>query len=44
LSTILPLVNRYFADIDALETAQLDRCEQAQTQRDRMRSATLFPW
>ena len=39
-----PLINRHFADIDELETVQLDRCEQLQTQRERMRSATLFPW
>ncbi|MEO7000800.1 MAG: hypothetical protein ABI068_03270, partial [Ktedonobacterales bacterium] len=25
-------------------TVQLDRCEQLQSQRERMRSATLFPW
>ena len=39
-----PLVNQHFKDIEALETAQLDRCKQRQTQRARLRSATLFPW
>ncbi len=39
-----PLINRHFADLEALETAQLDRCEQLQQQRARVRSATLFPW
>ncbi len=39
-----PLVNRHFADSDELETAQFDRCNQLQTQRARMRTATLFPW
>jgi len=26
-----PLINRHFANIEALETVQLDRCEQIQT-------------
>jgi len=39
-----PLINRHFTDIDELETIQLDRCEQLQAQRERMRSATLFSW
>jgi transposase len=38
------LVNQYFADIDALEEAQLARCVVLQRQPERICSATLFPW
>jgi hypothetical protein len=39
-----PLVNRHFRDIEELEDVQMARCAILQTQTDRMRSATLFPW
>jgi hypothetical protein len=39
-----PLVNRHFRDVDELEEVQLARCAVLQGQRDRLRSATLFPW
>jgi hypothetical protein len=39
-----PLVNRHFRDLDELEEVQFARCAVLQTQRDRIRSATLFPW
>lgn len=39
-----PLVNRHFHDIHELEDVQMDRCAVLQTQPDRLRSATLFPW
>jgi hypothetical protein len=38
------LVNQCFADIEALEEAQLARCAVPQHQPDVIRSATLFPW
>jgi hypothetical protein len=39
-----PLVNRHFRDLDELEEVQFARCAVLQIQRDRIRSATLFPW
>jgi DDE superfamily endonuclease len=39
-----PLVNRHFRDLEELEDVQLARCAYLQTQRERIRSATLFPW
>jgi hypothetical protein len=39
-----PLVNRHFRDIQEMEDVQMDRCAVLQTQTDRLRSATLFPW
>jgi hypothetical protein len=39
-----PLVNRHFRDLDELEDVQFARCAVLQTQRARIRSATLFPW
>ncbi len=39
-----PLVNRYFADLDALEAAQADRCRQLRTQPAAIRAHTRFHW
>lgn len=39
-----PLLNRHFQTIDELEEVQLARCAVLQGQRERLRSATLFPW
>jgi transposase len=38
------LVNQCFADIDALEEAQLARCAALQQHPAQLRTATLFPW
>jgi len=39
-----PLVNRHFADLDALETAQADRCRQLRAQPGTIRAHTRFHW
>lgn len=39
-----PLVNRHFADLDALETAQADRCRELRAQPDTIRAHTRFHW
>lgn len=39
-----PLVNRCFASLDDLETAQADRCNWLQDHPDIVRSATNFHW
>lgn len=38
------LVNAPFADLEALEDAQMARCTVLQERRALIRSATLFPW
>lgn len=40
----VPLLNRHLQDIEELEAVQFARCAFLQTQRARIRSATLFPW
>jgi hypothetical protein len=39
-----PLVNRYFADLDALEAIQADRCRHLRTQPATIRAHTRFHW
>ena len=38
------LVNRHFANIEALEDTQAERCVALQARRDLIRSTTLFSW
>lgn len=38
-----PLVNRHFPSLDDLKTTVIQQCQRLRTQRDRIRSATLFP-
>jgi transposase len=42
--TDVPLVNRWFPTLDALETALAQRCAWLQDQFDLVRSTTLFHW
>ena len=39
-----PKVHRHFPSLDDLETTVIQQCQRLRTQRDRIRSATLFPW
>ena len=39
-----PKVHRHFPSLDDLETTEIQQCQRLRTQRDRIRSATLFPW
>ena len=39
-----PLANRHFADLDALEAAQADRCRALRARPDTIRAHTRFHW
>ena len=40
----VPLLNRHFPSLDALQAVLAQRCQSLQTQLSSVRSATLFPW